>query len=51
VLQLYSDRYVFEQAPNEAIDRRSLPTIDLADQNVDRVDIHSSELDRSGSQQ
>jgi quercetin dioxygenase-like cupin family protein len=40
---------VFEQAPTEAIDRRSLPTIDLVDRSVDRVDIYTSELDRSGS--
>ena len=40
---------VFEQAPTEAIDRRSLPTIDLVDRTVDRVDIYMSELDRSGS--
>jgi quercetin dioxygenase-like cupin family protein len=40
---------VFEQAPTEAIDRRSLPTIDLVDRTVDRVDIYTSELDRSGS--
>ena len=40
---------VFEQAPTEAIDRRSLPTIDLVDRSVDRVDIYMSELDRSAS--
>lgn len=40
---------VFEQAPTEAIDRRSLPTVDLVDQSVDRVDIYTSELDRGGS--
>jgi len=40
---------VFEQAPTEAIDRRSLPTIDLVDQSVDLVDIYRSELERSGS--
>ena len=40
---------VFEQAPTESIDRRSLPTIDLVDRSVDRVDIYTSELDRSGS--
>ena len=40
---------VFEQAPTEAIDRRALPTIDLVDRSVDRVDIYTSELDRSGS--
>jgi quercetin dioxygenase-like cupin family protein len=40
---------VFEQAPTEAIDRRSLPTIDLVDRSVDRVDIYTSELDRSAS--
>ncbi len=40
---------VFEKAPTEAIDRRTLPTIDLVDQSVDRVDIYASELDRSAS--
>ena len=40
---------VFEQTPTEAIDRRSLPTIDLVDRSVDRVDIYSRELNRSGS--
>ncbi len=40
---------VFETAPTEAIDRRTLPTIDLVDQSVDRVDIYTSEIDRSGS--
>jgi quercetin dioxygenase-like cupin family protein len=40
---------VFETAPTEAIDRRTLPTIDLVDQSVDRVDIYTSELDRSAS--
>jgi quercetin dioxygenase-like cupin family protein len=40
---------VFEKAPTEAIDRRTLPTIDLVDQSVDRVDIYASELDRGAS--
>jgi len=40
---------VFEQAPTEAIDRRSLPTIDLVDRNIDQVDIYTTELDRSES--
>jgi quercetin dioxygenase-like cupin family protein len=40
---------VFEQAPTEAIDRRSLPTIDLVDRNIDQVDIYTSELGRSAS--
>jgi len=40
---------VFERAPTEAIDRRSLPTIDLVDRSVDRVDIYASELARSAS--
>jgi quercetin dioxygenase-like cupin family protein len=40
---------VFEQAPTEAIDRRSLPTIDLVDRSIDRVDIYTSELDRRTS--
>ena len=40
---------VFEQAPTEAIDRRSLPTIDLVDRSVDQVDIYTSEIGRSKS--
>lgn len=40
---------VFEAPPTEAIDRRSLPTIDLGDQRVDRVDIYASELERHGT--
>lgn len=40
---------VFEQAPTEAIDRRSLPTIDLVDQSIDRVDIYTTELARGES--
>jgi len=40
---------VFEQAPTEAIDRRSLPTIDLVDQRIEQVDIYANELDRSAS--
>ncbi len=35
---------VFEQPPTEAIDRRSLPTIDLGGKHVDQVDIYTSEL-------
>lgn len=35
---------VFENQPTEAIDRRTLPTIDLIDQTVDQVDIYASEL-------
>ena len=40
---------VFEHPPTEAIDRRTLPTIDLKDRTVDRVDIYANELDRSGT--
>jgi quercetin dioxygenase-like cupin family protein len=40
---------VVEQAPTEAIDRRSLPTIDLVDRSVDQVDIYTSEIGRSMS--
>ena len=40
---------VFEQAPTEAIDRRSLPTIDVVDRNIDQVDIYTTELGRSES--
>ncbi len=46
---ILNDVIVFEKAPTEAIDRRTLPTIDLVDQSVDRVDIYASELDRSAS--
>ncbi len=35
---------VFEKPPTEAIDRRSLPTIDITDRNVDQVDIYVTEL-------
>ncbi len=38
---------VFEQQPTQAIDRRTLPTIDLGGKSIDRVEIYSSEL-RSG---
>ncbi len=40
---------VFEQAPTEAIDRRSLPTIDLPDQVVNQVDFFVTELAKDGS--
>jgi len=40
---------VFEEQPKEAIDRRALPTIDVANQSVKQVDIFASELDRSGT--
>lgn len=40
---------VFEKPPTEAIDRRSLPTVDLVDRSVDQVDIYTSELVRGGS--
>ncbi len=41
---------VFEQPPTEAIDRRTLPTVDLADQPVDQVEVYVTELPKSGSQ-
>lgn len=40
---------VFENPPTEAIDRRSLPTVDLDDQRVDQVDVYTNELARGGS--
>ena len=40
---------VFEKPPTEAIDRRSLPTIDIADRSVDQVDIYVTEIAKSGS--
>ena len=40
---------VFERPPTEAIDRRTLPTIDLGDKRVDQVDIYTSELPSSGT--
>lgn len=42
---------VFEQPPTEAIDRRPLPTIDLAGASVDQVDIYASELPRGTTTQ
>lgn len=36
---------VFEEQPTEAIDRRTLPTVDLGGQTVDRVDIYSRDLE------
>lgn len=35
---------VFEKPPTEAIDRRTLPTIDLADNRVSRVDVYNHVL-------
>lgn len=35
---------VFEKPPTEAIDRRTLPSIDLGGRSVDSVDIYASEL-------
>lgn len=40
---------VFEKPPTEAIDRRTLPTIDVVDRNVDGVDVFTSELQPGGS--
>jgi len=40
---------VFEQPPTEAIDRRTLPTVDLGVRSVDRVDVYSSELQPNGT--
>jgi len=40
---------VFETPLTEAIDRRSLPTIDLDDQLVDQVDIYASDLAADGA--
>ena len=40
---------VFEKPPTEAIDRRSLPTIDLEDRSVGQVDINVSELQKGGT--
>lgn len=40
---------VFEEPPTEAIDRRTLPTLDLEDRSVDQVDIYISELERSAA--
>jgi quercetin dioxygenase-like cupin family protein len=39
---------VFENPPTEAIDRRSLPTVDLAGEKVDQVEIYASELKAGG---
>jgi quercetin dioxygenase-like cupin family protein len=39
---------VFENPPTEAIDRRTLPSISLGGQTVDRVDIYSTELHPAG---
>jgi quercetin dioxygenase-like cupin family protein len=35
---------VFEQPPTEAIDRRTLPTVDIADTSVNHADVYSIEL-------
>lgn len=40
---------VFEKAPTEAIDRRTLPTIDLGGKNISQVDIYETELVESGT--
>lgn len=40
---------VFENPPTEAIDRRTLPTIDLEDMSVNQVDFYVSELSRGGT--
>lgn len=40
---------VFEQPPTEAIDRRTLPTIDLGGKSVDQVDIYASKLQGRGT--
>jgi len=40
---------VFEEQPTEAIDRRALPTIDIADQSVSRVEISNHSLEPNGS--
>lgn len=40
---------VFEENPTEAIDRRTLPTIKLAEESVDQVEIFTSELASGGS--
>lgn len=40
---------VFEKAPTEAIDRRTLPTVDLAKISVDQVDIYETELEQNGT--
>lgn len=39
---------VFEEKPTQAIDRRSLPTIDLGGETIDQVNIYTSELQRGG---
>jgi quercetin dioxygenase-like cupin family protein len=39
---------VFENKPTEAIDRRTLPTVDLGARSVDQVDIYKSELQPDG---
>ncbi len=40
---------VFEEQPTQAIDRRSLPTIDLGGEMIDQVNIYTSELPRGGT--
>ncbi|MVO17777.1 cupin domain-containing protein [Rhodobacteraceae bacterium CY05] len=35
---------VFEQTPTEAIDRRTLPTFDLSDTDINQVDIHEDNI-------
>ncbi|MEH6548312.1 MAG: cupin domain-containing protein [Sneathiella sp.] len=40
---------VFEKKPTEAIDRRSLPTVKIANEMFDRVDVYTNDLAKSGS--
>ncbi len=40
---------VFEKTPTEAIDRRSLPTVDLGGKSVGRVDVYTRELPSGAS--
>ena len=40
---------VFEQQPTEAIDRRTLPTVDLGGKSVDQVDVYATELQSGGT--
>lgn len=40
---------VFEKPPTEAIDRRSLPTVDIVDRSVAQVDIYVTELAKGES--
>ncbi|MEH6525940.1 MAG: cupin domain-containing protein [Sneathiella sp.] len=40
---------VFEKKPTEAIDRRSLPTVKIANEMFDRVDVYTNDVAKSGS--